>query len=499
MQKRLLIAILSLLSLILFCSLAFAAPVMSSFKPDKHGFMFENSFHNDVVPQLNVRTTGLCGGMSYAVLDYFWQHAAVPNQGYRPASGTVLQRYLYARQVDSILPNVDKWAEYTFNPDGMRNMEFFNWGLIGNGKIAELRSFLDKGKPVVLGLIASATTSHQVVAIGYDLGRYKGDLGQYKQDFKIYVYDPNHPGKVMTLVPRLSDFTYTYAEDDTKRWRSYFVDGKYAPRIAPFLPNPTYPGDGKIREIILEFYTGADDLRGGNDNINVFLKLKSNLLQIFNNVNLGARWLSNYDETVRIVLQQPVAPDQVDHLLITSTFGGGISGDNWNMAKMIVHGVGGNYNQILGRYGYKRFSGRDTLIVPLKQPPVVPAGYIDHVRARFETLGNDLRGGNDNLNINIFYKDGYIQTINNVNGSATWPNGSVKYEELTLNKIVRPEDIVKVSLTSTFGNDINGGKWDMKSLELRAFGNGVNVKIGSLPYVRFVGVMTLNVPTRPSP
>ena len=92
--------------------------------------------------------------------------------------------------------------------------------------------------------------NHQIVAVGYDLGRYKGDLGPYQEDFKIFVYDSNYPGRTMTLIPRPSDQTYTYAENNREGWRTYFVDKKYSEKQPPNLPNPHYPNDGLIRQLL---------------------------------------------------------------------------------------------------------------------------------------------------------------------------------------------------------------------------------------------------------
>jgi len=119
--------------------------VSTGFDPKIHGFRFTNDFSNDVVPVADIRTGGLCGGMSYTALDYYFSHMAVPIQDYRPANRTPLQSYIYNREVDSLTSNLDKWSEVGFNPGGARNSEFFNWGLQGTngGRLEELRSSLD--------------------------------------------------------------------------------------------------------------------------------------------------------------------------------------------------------------------------------------------------------------------------------------------------------------------------------------------------------------------
>src|SRR5262249_12941569 len=153
---------------------------------------------------IDIHTSGLCGGMSYAALDYFFAHRAISQQPFRPANGTTLYNYLYSRQVTSITSNLDKWTEIGFNPGGARNSEFFHWGVSAKPgeRIDELKSFIDRGSPCVLGMQGDGSTgNHQVIAIGYSMGRYQGLLGDHIQDFKLYVCDPNYPGQIRTLIP----------------------------------------------------------------------------------------------------------------------------------------------------------------------------------------------------------------------------------------------------------------------------------------------------------
>jgi hypothetical protein len=333
------------------------------FNPKIHGFRFVNDFQNDVVPAVDVRTGGLCGGMSYAALDYYFAHMPIPQQSYRPANRTMLQSYLYNREVDSLVSNLDKWAEVGFNPGGARNGEFFNWGLQGTngGRLEELRSFIDRGIPAVIDMQGDgATGNHQVVAIGYNMGRYQGDLGNFESDLKITVYDPNYPMQARTLIPDVSNQLYRYAEGGSERWRTYFVDKNYHATTPPNLPNPAYPNDGTVRELVLTFQTGADDLRGGNDNINLTVDLTNGSQQFYPNINLSARWLPNYAENARIVLSAPVRPEQIRDLVITDTFGGGFDGDNWDMISVTVSELVNGKLYPVTSSGFHRFSADST-------------------------------------------------------------------------------------------------------------------------------------------
>ena len=286
-------------------TVATATARLTTFRPEQHGFRFANTFDNN--PVLDVRTSGLCGGMAYTALDHFNARVPMPTLTYEPSTGSRLRDYIYRRQVKSLTENLDKWGELKINPHGARNDEFWRWGLEGGrgGRITELRRMIDSGRPVPLGLQGcdeGCTGDHQVLAVGYDMGRYDGNLGPHQEDFRIYVYDPNYPGDRLTLVADLRDHKWRYFErpvnkDGVERnWRTYFVDMKYRPERPPRFP----PDAG--RELIVKFLTGGDDLRGGRDNVGVRLVLRSGRALDYPNVNGGRRWLDNTENSASLPL-----------------------------------------------------------------------------------------------------------------------------------------------------------------------------------------------------
>lgn len=467
---------------------------MTPFRPDKNGFKFINSFSNDFIPALDYRTQGLCGGMSYSALDYYFTKTPVPLQPFKPANGTVLANYLYDRQTNSIMNNVDRWAELGFNPGGARDSEFFNWGLETKpgSRIAELKSFIDRGVPCVLGMQGDGHTgSHQVIAYGYDMGRYTGNLGAYQTDFKIFICDPNHPGESRTLIPSVGEKLWVYQEEigATKRdtWRAYFVDKNYAAKAPPRIANASYPADGLTYELILQFWTGDDDLRGGNDNINVTVTMMDGSSQYFPNVNHGRRWIVNNDEAAEIILKKPVQANQIKTLLITDTFGGGIGGDNWDMTKLDIFTMGGGFYNWVKEAGFKRFTGDDkNLLVKVNDAPTV-AGQANKVLLKFDTTDDDLRGGNDNLNVILKFRDGTSQVSNNVNGNGRWADNSHHEVVIELTKGRMPNDIVSVTLQTTFGGGMGGDNWNMGGVSVSAQGPGVDTVIFTHGFKRFTG------------
>ena len=340
----------------------------TKFDPAKHGFKFSNTFKTELVVK-DVRFGGLCGGMAYAALDYFNKKMKIPDQKHRPAVKTPLFNHIYDRQKTSILKNVDKWAELGLNPFGARSDEFFRWGLEGKrgGRLWELGLKIDGGKPVPLGLFCEGNGGfrphHQVLAIGYDKGRYQGDLGPFQNDLKIFVYDPNYPSRTMTLVPDTQKKDYYYKENPRKRWKTYFVDMKYETVAPPVVAKTRTRDDGLVRELFLKFQTGGDDLRGGNDNLNVVVKYKNGTTFTKKNVNRGGRWINNYHETVRLQLPRGVKLESIQCVILQTTFSGGLGGDNWNLDRLTIEAqVGSKRQPIYQRSGRPlvRFNGDNT-------------------------------------------------------------------------------------------------------------------------------------------
>lgn len=349
----------------------------TTFDPAKHGFKFANNFQTEIqIAGLNgPRFGGLCGGMVYAALDYYKSGQPIPAQTHRPAAGTTLQQYIYNRQNNSTLlstngsSNADKWLELITNPFGWRTTEFFNWGLQGTngGRIQELREAIDRGDPTPLGLFKAgnggAGPHHQVLAIGYDMGRYKGDLGNFKEDFKIFIYDPNHPNQTVTLRVNLTNLSYYYEQYPSEAWMTYFVDKKYTISRPPAITTTTLPNDGLVRQLLLEICTGGDDLRGGNDNVNAIVKYTDGTSDTYENINNRARWIDNYTEKVVLNLRKAAPLSQIKCVILKTTFGGGMGGDNWNMEwLMIIAKEGGQEREVFFKQGRPlvRFDGNNT-------------------------------------------------------------------------------------------------------------------------------------------
>ena len=319
---------------------------MTRFNPVTDGFQFDNSFKNDLSG--GARSDGLCGGMMYAALDYFFAGQRVPGIDYRPAIGTTLQTYLLNRQTTQIASNLDRFEDMILaSGPGADKQGYFERGL-NQQTLGELRAKIDAGTPVVLALQnANDALGHSVLAIGYDMGRYRGDLGEHKEDLRIFVYDPNHPRQTRTLAPELDNHRYVYtdgfAHDEHAKWVTYFVDTRYKSTAVPTIPEPDLGGsDGLVHELRLMIQTGGDELVGGNDDIQLTMHIDGKPPLVFANLNNHMRWLANYGQTISLPLDTPVRAADIRSFDLSKTAHQASLGvDGWDLDSVDIDAYGG--------------------------------------------------------------------------------------------------------------------------------------------------------------
>ena len=179
-----------------------AASVLS-----EDGFAFTNAWPSEpavVLPtpfgkiDIGNASAGLCGGMVFAALDYWYGGVAVPTV--RPAAGTPLYSFVVRRLVDSwnLPAGVAQYFHWMCLPDGDSGFDVFGRHVLTDRGIAwrtikvqwpQIRADLDAGTPVALGIVTVASAhpkdlgqNHQVLACGYTLTRAA---------VTVQVYDPN--------------------------------------------------------------------------------------------------------------------------------------------------------------------------------------------------------------------------------------------------------------------------------------------------------------------
>lgn len=325
---------------------------MTTFNPDKHGFKFANNFKSTVgdAGSIKITTGGLCGGMAYAANDYFLNRKSIPKQDYLPQTGSKLHKYIFDRQMNSFA-NLEKYVEFTINPFGWRDEEFFYWGL--EDRLKALMKSIDRNVPVPLGLFNihnDPSSHHQVLAIGYDLGKYswKRDKDPYRNQVKIFIYDPNNPSKICMLkansgknyfeewIMKKKGNKLVMNKQKNKYWRSYFIDENYRKKVPVTINQPQKTKDNKfINRLVFELQTGDDDLRGGNDNLDIIVETKKgNIYSLC--VNKKHRWPDNHTQFVEIFPQKKIYVNDIKQVKLKGTMSGGMGGDNWNMDKLAV-------------------------------------------------------------------------------------------------------------------------------------------------------------------
>jgi hypothetical protein len=473
---------------------AVAQPRMTRFDPAVHGYRFQNSFANIFIGEWT--TNGLCGGMVYSALDHFNARRAIPRWDRRPANGTSLQQHIYFRQVHSIERNLDKWAEVGFNPFGTRSSEFFKWGIQGfdGGRLQELRQMIDRGIPVPLGLQeygeGTARKSHQVLAIGYDLGRFTGAdrghrwFGANPENVRIFVYDPNFPNDRLTLRPDTLLQGYYYEEwrnlphgslTPSRRnylWRTYFVDGSYTPARPPRITTTNLgPRDGRARELWVEIKTAGQRLPGGQTNLDVTINYEDGPPQVVRNINQSQEWLNNYWENVPIALDRAVSPAMISSVEVRATGGGTFAIDTMKVRLMggfelprdVYHGVN-------PRGPLARFDNRNRSFTA-----VIGDALVNQVTLEIRTGSQPLPGGAQNVNVLVAHRGG-VATVNNANRGTRWEPGSREIVTVNLTRAVRISDIRSVTLISQVGG---ASAWTIDALSVRAqrVGGGPNVEL----------------------
>jgi hypothetical protein len=252
--------------------------------------------------------------------------------------------------------------------------------------------------------------------------------------------------------------------------------------------------------LVLEFTTGGDDLRGGNNNVDLEIHFTDNSVQFVKNVNQSVQWPGGSFRSVTIPLQQTVTPAQIAQIVLTHDAQAGtqfqsiappfpigpLSQDNWDMSLVKVMARGSGVNSIIATAGPHRFTGNDPSFGFGVNPPVTcQSGTITQLQFTFSTTDDDLRGGNDNLNLIVHYADGSADQVEpNVNHGASWSNGSTRMASVFLD---RASTVKSVTLQTTSDGGINGDNWNMGSVQILGVGVGMHQNLATAGFHRFTG------------
>jgi hypothetical protein len=182
--------------------------VVANFIPSVNGFRFTNSFPDEPDVRLDLgpvgkvslgdASQGVCGGMAFAVRDYFEAQLPIPEIGTPPASGTPLFSHLVKRLLDSfdVPTGVMKYAEWMMLPTNDLNLVISRqrgtFSRTVNQSWPQVRADVDADHPSPLGLVTVHTMDlsqirrcHQVLVYGYQVDD--------DQTVTLNLYDPNTP------------------------------------------------------------------------------------------------------------------------------------------------------------------------------------------------------------------------------------------------------------------------------------------------------------------
>lgn len=250
-----------------------------------------------------------------------------------------------------------------------------------------------------------------------------------------------------------------------------------------------------VSALRFEFTTGKDDLRGGDNNLDIEVHFKNNTFQPAQNVNKSANWPNGSVNRVDVALNQPVREDQIAeiHLVHNAQASFPNSQDNWEITQVRVLATGQGKTENIANYGFNDFTGDNPeLTVPVScapAPGMVNALYFDVVTGSDDLKGdsfNVLAAGPDgnNLDVIIGFSNGTTEHAPNVNGGANWANNTEHKFFVYLGEPVDVTEIRSITLQTVlqrFGTD----KWNMNSAQVTAVGNGVNKLIATHGFYRF--------------
>jgi hypothetical protein len=487
---------------------------------------------------------GLCGGFVFTVKDCFTAGVLPPADATQPAGGTPLFNYLVARLTNSFDPDdVTQYLSWiqmrdddTILGGGISSHEI-------NEEWPKIKRDLDSNQLSTLGLVRGQEPPgigfftgiqdlgqcHQVLAYGYDLNG---------SALTLHIYDPNqtlgatitldlaHPGRTTPL--SVSGYEaghfrgffrtrYNFHNPQSPASGAFIETVVRSPGItsagpvkhdwsdvtwvhAAGTPLVRFTGDvheksfpvhvasadhGKqILQLRVVIVTGGDDLRGGTgpqDNCDAILTLASGARITIQNINSGAHWNNNETHVAVLPLPPGTGAGSITGLTLCTHFGGGLSGDNWNVdrvtliasllpTKVVSPPVVRTWIDRSGNPLTRLTGDVHSWSCPVAAAPADHGRAIMSLSLTIQTGGDDLRGGNgphDNATVILTFKSGRV-TIPNINQNAHWDNGQTHTVELTLPPNAHAGDLTMFELRTNFGGGFDGDNWNVNRIVLQA-------------------------------
>ena len=124
-------------------------------------------------------------------------------------------------------------------------------------------------------------------------------------------------------------------------------------------------------------------------------------------------------------------------------------------------------------------------------PPTIGSAAKELILS-FQTGGDDLRGGGDNVSVSINLNDGTSIRSDNVNLGQRWIDNTWQDVGIDLPDSLQPTDIASIRLTTAFRGGYDGDNWNLDRLIVQ-FRDGIGVAASCdrnpdpKPLIRFTG------------
>ena len=247
--------------------------------------------------------------------------------------------------------------------------------------------------------------------------------------------------------------------------------------------------DATLTQAIIVIQTGDDDLRGGDhagDNADVRLTFVGGQT-LTTNVNKAFSWGNH--TTHSAILNLPSPPPRVSDITsvtISTNFGGGLGGDNWNIDRvaLVVSFPFGSTTTgpippapvihdwlIASELPLIRFTGQvHDLVLPINPQDLGQA--MSALSLTISTGNDNLRGGSnpgDNCDVTIQLSSGPPIVLKNVNAGQTWDNWTNHTISIPLPAAgLHGGDVTAVIVHTGFGGGIGGDNWNLEQMILEA-------------------------------
>lgn len=267
------------------------------------------------------------------------------------------------------------------------------------------------------------------------------------------------------------------------------------------LPDARVTTNAPLTQAILVIETGSDDLRRGS-NANATLNFVGGASTATFNLNGGRNWQNGETHAAQLSrpagsgsvrqlgggfwLVLPFPPPRVSDITgvtITTHFGGGTSGDNWNVDKvalLVSFPIGSRtwrtkpptiVHEWLNASGAPlvRFTGDKH---DHSEPVVAQDVGVSALNLIIRTGNDDLRGGshaNDNCDVSVELATGETIFLPNVNQGHTWPGWSSNTVAIPVPPAgLSGRDVKAIRLHTGFGGGIDGDNWNVNQIQLEA-------------------------------